>query len=66
MTDAIRTASNVYAALEAAVALGPDRPAIIFEGETITYGAFKAMVDNAALHLHEKGHLPPSAPTVRS
>lgn len=55
MTDAIRTASNVYAALEAAVALGPDRPAIIFEGETITYGAFKAMVDNAALHLHEKG-----------
>jgi hypothetical protein len=55
MTDAIQTARNVYAALEAAVALGPGRPAIVFGDETMSYGELKAMVDNSALHLQARG-----------
>lgn len=55
MTNTIQTAQTVYAALEAAVALGPQRPAIGFGDETISYGAFKALVDNAARHLLAKG-----------
>lgn len=55
MTTMIHPACNVYSALVAAVELGPDRPAIVFEGETTSYGQLLAMVKTAAQHLQARG-----------
>lgn len=55
MTAINHPVRNVYSALAAAVALGPDRPAIVFEGETTSYAQLLALVDNASLHLQAHG-----------
>jgi long-chain acyl-CoA synthetase len=55
MTVAAQPAENVFAALAQSVALSPDRPAIVFEGETTTYAQLMSMIEVAALHLRELG-----------
>lgn len=46
---------NVFAALAQSVARGPDRPAIVFEGEIISYARFMSLVEVATLHLRSFG-----------
>jgi long-chain acyl-CoA synthetase len=52
MTNSPRT---VFAALAAAVAVNPDRPALLFKDEVLSYAALLDAVDLAARHLAARG-----------
>ena len=55
MTHSTPIARNVHQALVAAAARDPERIAVVFEGETISYADFLALVEAAARHLVARG-----------
>jgi long-chain acyl-CoA synthetase len=55
MTLATQSTRNVFAALAQSVERGPDRPAIVFGGETLSYAQLLSLVEGTALHLRSYG-----------
>lgn len=55
MTAFAQPVRNVHAALAASAARWPDRPAITYESETISYSRLLSMVETAARHLTAHG-----------
>lgn len=50
-----RQFTTVYQSLAALARKGPERIAIVYEGEAVSYGSLLARVDNAARHLAARG-----------
>lgn len=55
MSDANSSRSNVFEDLEARAHRDPERTALVFEGERLSYGALLSQIEDAAAHLHTLG-----------